>query len=80
MIAKARSRTLENRWTQDRRDRPDLEDYRGCLDGLDAIEVFVSEDHSEAEAQRMVDEIFMRNTKKIDTITWLKASSTQWPA
>jgi hypothetical protein len=29
MIAKARSRTLENRWTQDRRDRPDLEDYMG---------------------------------------------------
>jgi hypothetical protein len=32
-----------------------------CLDGLKAIEVFVSEDHSQAEAERIVDQIFMRN-------------------
>jgi hypothetical protein len=30
------------------------------LDGLKAIEVFVTEDHSQAEAQRIVDEIFIR--------------------
>jgi hypothetical protein len=29
---------------------PDLEDYRALLHGLKAIEVFVNEDHSKAEA------------------------------
>jgi hypothetical protein len=60
LIAKARS------WTFDRIDGlkidmpADLEDYRAYLDGLKGIEVFVGEDHSQAEAQRIVDEMFMR--------------------
>jgi hypothetical protein len=62
MIAKARSWTLE-RIDSLEIDTPavhDLEDYMACLDGLKAVEVFVSEDHSQADAQRIVDEIFMR--------------------
>jgi hypothetical protein len=62
MIAKARS------WTLGKIDgldigspsASDLEDYRACLDGLKAIEVFAGEDHSQAEAQRIADEIFLR--------------------
>jgi hypothetical protein len=39
------------RRSQDRQARSaDLEDYRAFLHGLKAIEVFVSEDHSQAEA------------------------------
>jgi hypothetical protein len=60
MIAEARS------WTLDRTDglkintSTDLADYRAILDGLKGIEVFVSEDHSQAEAQQIVDQIFRR--------------------
>jgi hypothetical protein len=62
MIAKARSWTLEkiDVLKIDASAEPVLEDYRACLEGLKAIEVFVSEDHSQTEAQRIVDEIFIR--------------------
>jgi hypothetical protein len=60
MIAEARS------WMLDRIDDPkintlaDLEDYRAFLDGLKGIEVLISEDRSQAEAQQVADGIFMR--------------------
>jgi hypothetical protein len=64
----------------------DLEDYRAFLDGLKGIEVFVSQDHSQAEAQRIVDEIFMRYYEEdryhelaegiIDAVAILKMQTT----
>jgi len=62
MIAKARSWMLERSMgsRSTRLPSPILDDYRACLDGLKAIELYVSEDHSEAEVQRIVDEILMR--------------------
>jgi hypothetical protein len=58
MIVKARSwmheRSMGSR--SDALAEPVLDDYRACLKGLKAIEVYVNEDHSEAEAQRIVDE------------------------
>jgi hypothetical protein len=72
MIAKARSWTLGGIDGLKIDTSADLEDYRGLLDGLKGIEAFVSEDHSQAEAQRIVDEIFMRYYEEDRYMSWLK--------
>jgi hypothetical protein len=60
MIAEARSWTLERIDGLKINTTTDVADYRAILDGLKGIEVFVSEDHSQAEAQQIVDGILMR--------------------
>jgi hypothetical protein len=60
MIAEARSWTLERIDGLKINTPTDVADYRAILDGLKGIEVFVSEDHSQAEAQQIVDGIFVR--------------------
>ena len=78
MIAEARSWTLDESTIPRSTGLRILRDYRAFLDGLKGIEVLkitARPRHSRSPTGSSC-----VTTKKIDTMSWLKALSTRWPS